>query len=148
MTIFWSTVIRSFVKLILYFSKNMDQAYSLWRWRPLRCAISLPRSSARTRQTNYLLCQVYSQVSKWATYSKQLRRLPVVIDQYWQSFSPLSAANSDTRGRLWSLWRSYRPRRRDLKKDERITIQHKSCKGEETWQGPVGEDSILYPQIV
>ena len=147
-TTFWSTVIRSVIKSVLYFSKNIDQAYCLRRWRPLRCLISLPRSSARTRQTDYLLCQAYSQVSKWATYSKQFRRLPVVIDQYWQSFSPLSDAKGDTRGGLWSTWWLYQPCWRDLKKNERITIRQSHVKERKHDKAPWVRIQIYIHRIV
>ena len=91
--ILWSIVDRSVIKSVLNFSKDIDQAHFLCRWRPLQCATSFPQSSLRTRRTGYLLCQAYNQVTRdrwlvWATYSKQFSRLPVVIDRYWQSFLP------------------------------------------------------------
>ena len=50
--------------LVLNFSKDIDQAHFLCRWRPLQCATSFPQSSLRTRRTDYLLCQAYNQVNK------------------------------------------------------------------------------------
>ena len=88
------------VHLLVYWRSQRHRVGFLffwWRRRPSShfvtmesCTISdqSSRPSLRTRQTDFLLCKLIKKHDLWASYSKESSRLPVVIDQCWQSFSP------------------------------------------------------------